>query len=329
MAESAKPSMSSRPGAGPCGLLQVLEAIGAQADLAAILDGILALAAGEDAQAFSFVVAGGGSDGSAACARGCRVEAAPLGAWEGTTARAAVVEAGQAPHDPAVRRLWTQLGQPALIFQPVTAGGRALGVLGIGRRAPEPWPADAVELAALLAGAVALALSHDRLAKQARELSIRDELTGVYNEAYLRQRLQEEIRRAAMYQRPCAYAVFAIRRMGDVEASYGRGESEQLLKRVAQLVQHSVSDVDRVGRVSGGQFAVVLPERSKREALEIVERIRQQVQSLLAEVRPRLPESLAIASGVAENPLDGNLAEVLMHKAAQQMMQQPAPPTTP
>jgi diguanylate cyclase (GGDEF)-like protein len=140
-------------------------------------------------------------------------------------------------------------------------------------------------------------------------------LTGLYNETYIRQRLDEEIKRAIVYQRPCALALFIVEGLNQMKNRRGPQEAEQALKKVARVIQESVTEIDRVGRLNGDRFAVVLPERNKRQAMELFEEIRRRVEFVFAQLSDPA-DRLSVYGSVAENPLDGVTAEDLLSKSA-------------
>lgn len=225
-----------------------------------------------------------------------------------------LIDAGH-PVDEDMRKTWEEFGKPNLIIHPILLRNRRIGLLGLGNHLPAyQWSAEWVDMAGVFAKQTSIAIENDLLLRKTKTLSVRDELTGVYNEAYLRQRLSEEIKRAVMYQRPCALIMFVINELSDFRQRRGAPEAERVLKRVAHLIQESVTEIDRVSRFNGNELVVLLPERNKREALEIAEQIRHRIAFAFADA-PTPQDRLSVTSGVAENPLDGVTEEELVEKA--------------
>lgn len=195
------------------------------------------------------------------------------------------------------RELQRVFGLTNAVIAPAVARGRCLALVITGnRRSEEAFADQAVEMTRVFAKQIAIAMETDLLAQRAKALTITDELTGLYNDAYLRQRLDEEIRRAAQFHHPCAVLWVELETVHD-----------EVLKRFAQLVLAQVTPADKVARVHEGTFGVILPERTKREAIRVAEAIRQRAEDA--------SDHLAIAVGVSENPLDGATAEELLAKA--------------
>ena len=91
----------------------------------------------------------------------------------------------------------------------------------------------------------------------------------------------------------------------------GSLSSEAILKKIATLISSSVSEVDRVGRTADDEFAVILPEKNKRQANDTAENIRRKIEFAFNEEDEPV-KRLTVSAGISENPLDGVIAEELM-----------------
>ena len=61
-------------------------------------------------------------------------------------------------------------------------------------------------------------------------------------------------------------------------------------------------------------FAIILPERNKKQAAGIAEELRKKIEIDLAKVM-NVPERFTVSIGVSENPIDGSTADEVMKKA--------------
>lgn len=226
-----------------------------------------------------------------------------------------------APHER--EHLQQLLGMTNGVCQPLAAGGQGMALLLTMNRVPEyTFDDDALELLRVFAKQMAIAIENDLLVRRAEALKVIDDLTGLYNAAYMHGRLEEELRRAMRYHRPCSLLLLNVDDFRQVQALYGGLTSEGVLKGIAERVKGQVTDVDRVGRMGPDEFAVILPERNKREALEAGEAICQAIrQHAFMNGAQRIPKPLTVSVGFSENPLDGSTAEELWTKAAQALKQ--------
>lgn len=202
---------------------------------------------------------------------------------------------------------------------PIYLRGKIIAILGIGNNTDSfGYLKEDIELLDVFAKQLAIAVENDILNHSIKKLEIKDTLTGLYNELFMRNRLQEEIKRAVMYQRPCALVLLDIDNFKQYTQSFGSLQTEATLKRIAALIRDSVSEIDRVGRIGDDEFAVILPEKNKRRALETAEGIRKKVEFGFSEEEDQA-KRITVSGGVSENPLDGITSEELMLKAKEML----------
>jgi len=109
------------------------------------------------------------------------------------------------------------------------------------------------------------------------ELTITDELTGVYNYRYFAEKLKEEQRRAARYDLPLSLIMLDIDWFKKFNDTYGHEVGNIVLKGITNVVKKCIRDVDILCRYGGEEFVVILPQTPQIEVTPIGERIRQQI----------------------------------------------------
>ena len=224
----------------------------------------------------------------------------------------AIVEASRCSAD-ASQELQRVFGVSQALVMPMVSQGRCVGFLVLGHNRPHAtYSDDLVEVVKIFAKQLAIAMEQDRLAQRNRALTMTDEMTGLYNESYLRTRLEEEVRRAALYHRPCSLVLLNLDNFERVQQDRGALAAEAILKQVARLVLGHLGAVDKVARLRGNEFGLILPERSKREAIQLAEEIRRDLEAApFTDHAGPLRHPLTVSGGVGENPLDGSTAEEL------------------
>jgi len=196
----------------------------------------------------------------------------------------------------------------------IISRGRIIGMLLLGNDEDDfEFRDDDIELIKVFAKQAAIAYESDILTKRAKELQIKDDLTDLYNEKYITTRLDEEIKRAVFYQRPCSYIVFSVDDFGRFRQENGDLATEKALRKIASTLKEHVTQISRAARLAGDEFALLLPEKNKKEAYRIAEEVRKKVEGLDFELEK--DTRLTVSGGVSENPLDGSTAEELMNKA--------------
>ena len=205
-------------------------------------------------------------------------------------------------------------GLKNILALPLHSGKRTLGLLLIGNRLDDfKFKTDDIDLVKVFAKQITIAIESDILSKKTEELAIKDDLTDLYNKTFILSRLEEEIKRAIFYQRPCSFIVFNIDNFKKLRDTHGELAAEEVLKRMAKLIRDNSTPVGKVARISGDAFAMLLPEKNKKEAVRIAEDVRQKIEAtnLLREGQA----TITVSGGVSENPIDGTTGDELFKKA--------------
>ena len=204
------------------------------------------------------------------------------------------------------------------LIMPIVVRRRVMGFLVTGNQLDDfSYKEEDIELVKVLTKQIGIALENDLLLRKAEELAFKDDLTGLYNESYIRTRLDEEIHRAILCQRPCSFLKFNIDGFKAYRDVHGEMATEEILKKIANLIKENSTEIGKVARLGGNEFAVVLPEKNKREAYNIAEDIRVKVETLSAKLSGKNEKPLSVSGGVSENPIDGSTAEELIKKATE------------
>ncbi len=211
-----------------------------------------------------------------------------------------------------IKELKYTIGLKNFTIFPLTSRGRVIGLLGTGNETEGFfYRVEDLETIKVFVKQVSIAIENDLLSKRAKELQLKDELTKLYNEKFTRQRLEEEIKRAVRYQRPCSLVLIDVDDFQQVDALL----QEELLKSVAKELERFITEVDRAARFDRDLFALVIPERNKKEATQLAESIRRGIEEQYGQGRGFRGRKITVSAGVSENPIDGATAEELIRKA--------------
>ncbi|WP_437580277.1 diguanylate cyclase [Sorangium sp. So ce887] len=137
-------------------------------------------------------------------------------------------------------------------------------------------PFEEEELLARVGAMLRIKRLHDHVAAQRaylEQLSIHDEMTGLYNYRYLFTRLNEEFKRAERYHEPFACVLVDIDRLKAMNEIGGRTLGDAVIRRVADGIRRSVREVDVIARYGGEEFLIVLPSTHFAGSLTVAERI--------------------------------------------------------
>lgn len=133
----------------------------------------------------------------------------------------------------------------------------------------KPW--DPTELKSLLVGAVRL--SEIQIENQElRRIALTDALTSISNHRYFWERLESEFSRAQRYGRNLSLVMCDIDNFKKFNDQFGHQKGDAVLREVAQLLEKNRRSMDSVARYGGEEFAIILPEVSHAQALDIARR---------------------------------------------------------
>ena len=142
---------------------------------------------------------------------------------------------------------------------------------------------------------------------------MKDRLTGLFNENYLRNRLAEEIKRAMSFQRPCSLVLLNLDNFRDYHSAFGHISAENVLIKIGHVIQECISETDKASRSGDHEFAVILPEKNKKQSIVVADNIRRRIEALFV-AETDLNKKITCTGAVTENPLDGVQALELIDK---------------
>lgn len=143
-----------------------------------------------------------------------------------------------------------------------------------------------------------------------------DGLTGVYNHRSFYSLLEEYYIKAKIANGNLSLIMVDINFFKYYNDAYGHQKGDEALKKLARLIEEGVNDQGICARYGGDEFAVILPDCDDKCAVEIGERIRQEVEKTEFEGANILPRGhFSISVGVASFPEHAATKEQLIQKA--------------
>ncbi len=146
--------------------------------------------------------------------------------------------------------------------------------------------------------------------KRKKSLQIVDELTGMFNERYLRHRLYEETQRADRYKRELSLIMLKLEDIGNLSPS-----------RQKLLISHIASDLERLFRscdiffhLSPDRFAIVFPEMGnqiKNVLGRLIKHFTTKPSSIKNELLP-----LTLSAGYSSYPITAFSVDELLSQAS-------------
>jgi len=197
---------------------------------------------------------------------------------------------------------------------PMVAHGETIGVIAIRthgavRSVPPHWVATADQFS--------LAFAALALREKLSHLSLRDELTGLYNRRYLQETLPREMARARREGIPMSVAVLDVDHFKKFNDVHGHEAGDLVLETFGRILKERSRGDDVACRFGGEEFVLLMPGASADAARGRVEEIRAALSALqLSWLRQALPR-VAASAGVACCPDHADSDEMLFRLADQ------------
>ncbi|OAG67122.1 histidine kinase [Xanthomonas floridensis] len=132
----------------------------------------------------------------------------------------------------------------------------------------------------LLLGALVVLAFGARHRRQLSRLAMRDELTGLPNRRAIRAEAQQQIDHALRTQTPCMLALIDLDHFKLINDVHGHAAGDAVLKALASASKLALRAQDRLGRLGGEEFLLVLPGCSPDELPAVFARLRNAVAAI-------------------------------------------------
>jgi len=148
-------------------------------------------------------------------------------------------------------------------------------------------PFDPRILAGKVEAHVRLRREYDLRMEEIVALCVKDALTGSYNHAYFKSRLNEEFHRSQRYRRNLALAILGLDNLEKVKADLGAPAGNRILAEASQVIHSVIRRSDIAARSGDAEFALILPEATSARILAKTDAVRSKVQERISIVDGR------------------------------------------
>lgn len=147
-------------------------------------------------------------------------------------------------------------------------------------------------------------------------LSIRDQLTGLFNRRHMEESLKREVSRAKRHETSLAIIMLDVDHFKNINDMYGHMAGDVVLQKIGEfLLEHSRGE-DVVCRFGGEEFVLIMPGASKqsgeKRANELCVAIREDVKVTYR--KTTLPP-ITVSIGVSVYPDHGNSTDEMIFEA--------------
>ncbi len=154
------------------------------------------------------------------------------------------------------------------------------------------------------------------LLKKTRDLSIRDGLTGLYNQTHFFQMLEDHLKKAKRYNEVFSLLLFDVDNFKNYNDNNGHINGSAALKKVGYIVAETFRTFDIAARYGGDEYVIFLPNTDKIGAFLAGDRLRERISRSNFPGMEKQPEgSVTISMGIASFPEDADTRESILDKA--------------
>jgi diguanylate cyclase (GGDEF)-like protein len=194
--------------------------------------------------------------------------------------------------------------------------GRCLGLLNLYREAQNSFAANEKQFIAKIAEQLAYTLNKVLIYEHTKELSITDDLTGIFNRRYFHQCFEREIQRAKRYKHSLSILMLDIDNFKTYNDINGHIQGDEVLKRVAVILERILRKTDLIARFGGEEFIIMLPEISMDQSGKVANKLRQEIEKITFEHEDTLPGGhITISIGFSVFPEDSREPQKLIQFA--------------
>jgi diguanylate cyclase (GGDEF)-like protein len=155
-----------------------------------------------------------------------------------------------------------------------------------------------------------------------RDLSLHDDLTGLYNRRGLMALAEQKVREAERHGRGFGVVFADLDGLKRINDTLGHPEGDRAIRDAAQVIRGSVRDSDVVARLGGDEFAMLVLSERQGGATEAIEAAAARLMEALARhnATEERPYTLSLSLGFSGyDPAAPHSIESLLEAADQQM----------
>jgi diguanylate cyclase (GGDEF)-like protein len=214
----------------------------------------------------------------------------------------------------------TQVETRSVVCVPIKGREKVLGVIELinclGR---ESFRNEDIPILKNLADYAAIALENARYVQRIHELTITDDCTALYNARHLHFVLDAEIYRSNRYNYEFSVIFIDLDHFKQVNDTHGHLVGSKLLWMIGDLIKGHLRLIDYAFRYGGDEFVVLLPQTSKENALMVVRRVKDLLNSTVFFTEEGLNIKVTASFGLASFPNDARTRKEILRMADEAM----------
>lgn len=151
----------------------------------------------------------------------------------------------------------------------------------------------------------------ERLAHELQRLATTDELTGLAGRRHFLSLANREMARQRRVSSAVCVLMLDLDRFKLVNDTHGHAVGDSVLRLLADVLRQGLRELDIAGRLGGEEFAVLLTEAGRNDAIEVAQRLRADMASRSVETQSGETVRCTVSIGVAERIPDEALDDLI------------------
>ncbi|MHB1647104.1 MAG: diguanylate cyclase, partial [bacterium] len=149
---------------------------------------------------------------------------------------------------------------------------------------------------------LSVSLDNAKIHQKINELSITDELTGLYNRRKMGEVMETEFNKAKRYGSSMSVMILDIDYFKSVNDLYGHKAGDAVLSRIGGILRRSIRNIDTAARYGGEEFVIILPQTDFNSTLSVAKKLKNLVRNSKF---TQVEREITVSIGIASMPDDG------------------------
>jgi diguanylate cyclase (GGDEF)-like protein len=213
----------------------------------------------------------------------------------------------------------TQWETESIICVPLRSKHRVLGVIQLVNVNMDGFGEQELFFLQALCDYAAIAIENARSVEKIQELTITEDVTGLYNARHLYKVLEAEVYRSSRFNYEFTVLFIDLDHFKQVNDTHGHLVGSKLLAEIGYLVKAQLRLIDYAFRYGGDEFVILLPQTGKDAAVVVARRMRDTLRTVLFCKDEGLNLNVRASIGLATYPHDAKTPHDIIRQADEMM----------
>ncbi len=215
------------------------------------------------------------------------------------------------PHWSAFARNHPELNIHSIACVPVRSANKTLGVIQLLNSKLDLMSEYSISFLRILCDYAAIAIQNARSMTLIQELTITDDVTGLFNARHLYSMLDEQVQIGGVF----SLMFMDLDHFKSVNDTHGHLIGSRLLAEVGGLLKRSVGPANSAFRYGGDEFVALFPGMNKATGIDATMTVYEDLRSSRFLEGAGLSLGLSGSFGMATFPEDGNTVSTILRSA--------------